>query len=488
MRKLTISILILCSVGMIIYVFWFLLLKTSDVNEEVSSSSFLILLALMGAIFSGVITFSSRNTPAIRRTWAFIGLASLSNCIAEILYFHYSYVIGIDPFPSLADLFYLLFYPLLLLGILNLPNLPIRKEDRMTVSLDVIIIMVVGGILIWYTILGPLINEPQSGFSGLISMAYPLGDFLVLAGLVSLLQRDLDRVGWVQLAFLVICVAATGLADILYAIVQNEGANISEAFMNAMWMLSSWALLMAAGWQILAPAVKSSTGEITFLKVARQYSIYLIPLFGFIFTFTTLTSSFQLDQRLTGTLVMTVLLLLLVYLRQGLLLRDNRQLYQKMEHLAVTDALTNLYNRHSFNEAIYRETNRTKRHGRDLGLLLLDIDHFKRFNDTFGHLKGDQLLKDFAGALKDSIRKTDFLARFGGDEFVLILPETNLNDARQVAQKIESVIKERFPEEGLGISIGMAAYKPGMSEQTLLNEADQDLYQQKRRKANEGFL
>ncbi|HCC79339.1 MAG: hypothetical protein A2X25_06440 [Chloroflexi bacterium GWB2_49_20] len=487
MRTAVKATLTVSTLGVLLYLIWFLGFKFSASSEDFVSSMGLILLALLGASLGGYIAFSPKHPTAIRRTWGLIGLASLSNCIAEVLWYYFANIRGIDPFPSLADVFYLLFYPLLLAGVLSLPYLPSKREHRLMIGLDIGIIMVVGCLLIWVYLLGPIVVQHETGLSGLISLAYPAGDFLILAGLISLIQRDLDRIGRTFVVLLAISMASTGLADLLFAIVENEGANIPLAYMNGMWLLSSWAILMAAGWQILIPTTDANTTNDTFIPLLRHYNVYFTPLLGLLLAFTGLAHALSLDHQLAGTLFLTFLLLILIYTRQGIVLHDNRQLYQKMEHLAITDALTTLYNRHSFNETIFRETNRTKRHGRDLSLLMIDVDNFKIFNDSFGHLKGDLMLHDIALALKDSIRKSDFLARYGGDEFVVILPETSLKEAGVVSQKIQTMVSEKFSKEGLGVSIGIAAYHSGITEQALLGEADENLYQQKHLKMNEQY-
>ncbi|MBM3153533.1 MAG: GGDEF domain-containing protein, partial [Chloroflexi bacterium] len=169
----------------------------------------------------------------------------------------------------------------------------------------------------------------------------------------------------------------------------------------------------------------------------------------------------------------------LVLFRQYLVLHDNRKLYRKMELQAVTDALTGVYNRHHFNEAIDREIKRAERYDSPLTLLLLDVDNFKNYNDTFGHLRGDILLKQIAQELTTFIRSTDLLARFGGDEFVIILAETDIVNAQKVADKITSEINARFSRERVGMSIGMAVFQPGMNAQSLLADADRSLYHSK---------
>ena len=480
-RTVVKTLLLLSTLGILFYIIWFLGLNFSIPNENSVSSWGLILLALLSAILGGYIASSPNYPKAIRRTWGWIGLANLSNCIAEFLWLYFS-VQGIEPFPSLADVFYLLFYPLLLAGILSLPYLPTKREHRLMIGLDISIVMVVGGMLLWVFLLGPIIDQHVAGLTGLISLAYPVGDFLILAGLISLIQRDLDSFGRTNMVLIIISMFSTGLADLLFAIVENNGFSFPDAFMNAMWMLSGWAILTAAGWQILSPGINADTRKDTFIPLLRRYNIYFTPFFGLLLAFGGLARVLVLNNQLIGTIILTSLLLALIYIRQGIVLHDNQKLYKYMEQLAITDALTTINNRHSFNETISKEIIRANRQSNDLSLLLIDVDNFKNFNDTCGHLAGDQLLKDIALSLKNCIRRTDYLARYGGDEFVIILPDTNLNKAALVSEKIQQTVSAEFSNKGVGVSIGMADFLPGMTDQAFLNEADKNLYIEKNKK------
>ncbi|MCK4964339.1 MAG: diguanylate cyclase, partial [Dehalococcoidia bacterium] len=109
-----------------------------------------------------------------------------------------------------------------------------------------------------------------------------------------------------------------------------------------------------------------------------------------------------------------------------------KRIEEKLIELSTTDALTGLYNRRHFYETLESEINRTQRYGRSFSMVMLDLDGFKEYNDRFGHTSGDGVLKSFANALKSTLRKTDTAFRYGGDEFLIILPETDANRARQV--------------------------------------------------------
>jgi diguanylate cyclase (GGDEF)-like protein len=160
-------------------------------------------------------------------------------------------------------------------------------------------------------------------------------------------------------------------------------------------------------------------------------------------------------------------------------------LYKKMEKLATTDGLTELNNHRQFQELLSQELQRSRRYNRMVSLLLMDIDHFKSFNDTYGHPVGDLVLKEIAACIRQSIRSNDIPARYGGEEFTVILPETNEQGGLTMAERIRSTI-ERHTIHSLNrqlkvtVSIGCASYVASQIEQKdLIDRADKALYYSK---------
>lgn len=152
---------------------------------------------------------------------------------------------------------------------------------------------------------------------------------------------------------------------------------------------------------------------------------------------------------------------------------------------SIRDGLTDLYNHAHFQNALAQEIARARRYRHPLSLFMIDIDDFKRYNDTFGHLAGDWALQDLATILRESCRQTDLIARYGGEEFAVILPETAASGAMVVAERIrhavetESQARLRF-RRPITVSIGVAVYPwDGNSAQDLLARADERLYKAK---------
>lgn len=154
---------------------------------------------------------------------------------------------------------------------------------------------------------------------------------------------------------------------------------------------------------------------------------------------------------------------------------------QELSVLSVTDKLTQVYNRGKLDSVLQHEISRAKRYNQDLSVILLDIDHFKRVNDLFGHGVGDSVLVGMATILQDSIRETDTIGRWGGEEFLIILPQTGHKQAFEVAEKIRQAISSKqFTVAGhLTASFGVTRFIPEESEEDVLARADTALYEAK---------
>ncbi len=166
-------------------------------------------------------------------------------------------------------------------------------------------------------------------------------------------------------------------------------------------------------------------------------------------------------------------------------------LYERVEALAVTDALTGLYVRGHFTERAREELVRCARHTLSCALLMIDLDRFKEKNDTYGHLVGDVVLRDVAKLLQRNLREVDLLARYGGEEFVMLLIETDAEQAMPVAQRLKQLVEVhpiRAYDELLTqtVSIGLAAFPgDGADLEALIEHADQALYAAKRAGRNQ---
>jgi diguanylate cyclase (GGDEF)-like protein len=181
-------------------------------------------------------------------------------------------------------------------------------------------------------------------------------------------------------------------------------------------------------------------------------------------------------------------------LKERKLTRERIRMMEKLQKLAITDGLTKLYNSRSFYTQLELEVDRVNRYQHPLTLLLLDLDYFKNYNDSYGHLEGDKVLVRFSQIIKSCLRANDSAYRYGGEEFTVILPETGGEEARTVAQRIRAALEaERFsPVDGadvtVTISIGVTEYHNKEELSTFIQRADKAMYLSKQEGRNKVSL
>jgi diguanylate cyclase (GGDEF)-like protein len=191
-------------------------------------------------------------------------------------------------------------------------------------------------------------------------------------------------------------------------------------------------------------------------------------------------SSFDEEQRETAAMLAG----------QAVVALENARLHRAVERQASLDGLTGLANRRSAQDALHAEVSRAARFGGEVAIVMADLDGFKAVNDRFGHPVGDAVLRDFAETLRDTAREVDVPGRWGGEEFVVILPGTDAVGAAQLAERVRVAFEERLvlTPDGTPIpvtaSFGVAAYPDEADEETLVAAADAALYEAKRQGKN----
>jgi diguanylate cyclase (GGDEF)-like protein len=177
--------------------------------------------------------------------------------------------------------------------------------------------------------------------------------------------------------------------------------------------------------------------------------------------------------------------LLTMFAQQAAIAVENANLYEEAHRQAITDSLTGLYNRRGLFELGQREVKRVHRTGRVLSAIMLDIDHFKQVNDKFSHAVGDEVLKELANRFKVHLRESDLLGRYGGEEFAVLLPETDVVEAYRIAERLQVAISDTPVETRRGpvaisISLGITGAQNGATDlAVLLDRADSAMYQAK---------
>lgn len=158
-----------------------------------------------------------------------------------------------------------------------------------------------------------------------------------------------------------------------------------------------------------------------------------------------------------------------------------KKMEDELKRLSITDKLTGIYNRAKFTEALTDEINRYKRYNGNLSLMMFDIDHFKKINDSFGHDIGDEVLKKLSKLVKEYIRDTDLFFRWGGEEFMVLLPHTGLNDATNLSERIREKIENKYFKgpNTVTCSFGVTQYNEKDTEELFTKRVDEALYESK---------
>ncbi|WP_432994492.1 diguanylate cyclase [Dactylosporangium sp. CA-233914] len=377
-------------------------------------------------------------------------------------------------FPSWADAAYLSLYPFAAAGLLLLIRRRTPRRDWPTL-VDAGTLTTGIGLLAWIFMVKPAAADPDIGLLGhLVSVAYPVGDLLLVVMMVRLL---LDGAAG-STAFRMLC---TALAAFL-------GGDTAWAVVNAMhWQPGPFAHTVLAdvflvgylafGAAALNPDVR------TLARPAPPRPTRPSRRMLAVLTATSLVAPGLLfAEALTGRIddamaiaIGCVALFLLVVARMSQVLTQLDLQSRMVREFAVTDELTGLPNRRAWTAELPRALERARRGRVPLTVALLDLDHFKGFNDTHGHPAGDRLLKEAAAAWRGCLRAADLLARYGGEEFIVLLPDATPGEARRILDRMRAAT----PHEQT-FSAGVATLAAGEGSDELVARADEALYAAKR--------
>lgn len=416
-----------------------------------------------------------------KRALKVLALAGLCNVIGETIWFYNETFLHAEPFVTVGDIFYGLFYLLLLAGVLLLPYIPLRREARAVLLLDLAIVLTTSLMLFWYFVLFPLSLSPGEDLRVMLATFYPVFGLLVVAALIALLETTVEGISSAALLLLMTGMLFNVAGDTLFAYWEVNRISYNAAHVNLLYLTASILLLVAVAKQYTYLASKQNLSEVVRLYEKSRFLRSALPYVSTVIVFVLLAYVLSsAAPRVVGVLLGILCLLGLIFFRQYLVLRENIRLYKEMQRIAVTDELTGVSTRRFVKDALNIEFIRSQRYGRSLSILLLDLDHFKKYNDSYGHLKGDEALNQIAKVIALQLRATDMVGRFGGDEFLAVLPETDREGAELVAAKIKNAVDATSVSKmPIGITIGVATFHSAKSVEELLEEADRDLYRQK---------
>ncbi len=430
-----------------------------------------------------------------------LGLGVLGYAVGQAIWTYYQEILHQPPFPSWADAGYLAAYPFLCAGLLLLPRRPLPSAVRLRVLLDGVMMMTGVVAFSWYFVLGPtMLQGSESLFGKLVGAAYPFCDLVLFFCLLLLWGRARERA-----LRPVVVLFSLGLGCILVIDTAFAYGNLHGTYATGGLVDMGWPL----GYMLLALATRAARQALARTEHARKAypacaptpSLWrallpyaFLPAVGALVVATGhLRDATPLEQ---GVWIGAGVLGAVVVLRQVVALLETRQLYRQVEErnqalaaanarletLASTDPLTGLLNHRAFYARLDKEIARADRSGRPLALLLVDLDDFRAINNTHGHQAGDRALVAIAAALRGSLRAGDSAGRYGGDEFVALLPEADLGEALAVAERARAAITTIALAAGdatihATTSLGVAALpRHARDRDALIAAADQAAY------------
>lgn len=433
-------------------------------------------LGLLSVVF--LLVGVKRNHSTAKEPWLWFAAGLSSFLVADICY----YVLeltngGVAPFPSIADFFYLMMYPLVIIGMTKMVRS--MTPGRNTASfIDAAVVGIAMFGVLWVLFVDNMFNVGTPTDELAVSLAYPIMDVALLAVAARLVVTA--QLKHPPFAFMVLAIASLAIADTGYNILLATDDFETGLFIDGFW------LFFYAGF---ATAALHPAGEHDLDDIQNQDKLTATQLFLMFFA----TLSVPLVDLLWGsekdrvvTIVASALLFLLILVRVFTLMKTIERGKDRLRHDAEHDALTGLSNRVLFADRTETALRSADNNG-NVAVLFIDLDDFKTVNDSLGHQAGDDMLAEVASRLSDCVRPSDTVARFGGDEFAILLESaSDRRDAVTVARRALEALGEpidlgpRSVRASASIGIAMEA-DDSIDVDTLMRNADVAMYLSKSR-------
>ncbi len=419
----------------------------------------------------------------VRRTWRLLSVALWLFLLGDLLQLYYEVVRHERAYPTWGDAAYLSFYVVAFAGLVILPSRRRSGAERLRLLLDMGTLFVGGTMLIWYLALGPAALNVHGDPADLVTLAYPIGDLLLLCGSLSLLWRGAPRSSVLPLRIFTAGLLVFVTADMTYDYQVVHSSYLGGDPVDTLWIVALLVLFVAAACQLRTAPADGFAVPMQRPVGPPSHLPYLVLALSYLFLAVIDLHHVRLDS-LGGVLLGAVALGVLTSARQVTAVRDFRRLAIRHKELASIDGMTGLYNRRSFMEAAEAAHAHARRVGQPLVAMMIDVDHFKEINDVHGHAVGDRVLAELAQSCREYVRPGDVVGRYGGDEFTIMVPGITSLRAIQLATRLTRPTARVQSGDGKAVaftvSVGIAECDPCHDLPTLLARADVAMYEAKR--------
>lgn len=461
------------------------------------------LMSPLGIIVSLIIMFYAIQLCSLKKTkhiWIIFFLAAVAYLMGDLQGAYNELIQGTNPFGSAADTYYSISGFLVVVGFfLHIPQK--SKFSVMRSGFDVLIMMVIYlAVETQYILLPVMNNRVLTAVEKFASLAYPIFDAGLFMAIILLYFNDADEKRYYRSKIMLVIAGVWLFADQVFSIQSILGVYKSGSYLEPLWAAAfiglSIVALLSAEFYLYLPESTDNTDQsgkegMVNKRVIFTYSLMIIFMAVWCFNY------YQQDPLSIGGIIIIILLILRQYFSyqenrrlMQLLIQSNVELLEaqsRVEYELRTDYLTRLFNRRYIDGALDDLKKSVTLNTSPFSVLVLDIDHFKKINDQYGHSTGDQVLQQIAEIINMNIRKDDIAARWGGEEFMLILPNTDDTLAYTIGERIRRAIDCcHFKSDNsietirLSASIGISevkAFEQDFSE--VLLRADQGMYEAK---------
>ncbi len=428
---------------------------------------------VLAAVCVGVGLLAARHLPTpVRRGWMLVLLGFGGWVLGDVVFSLEQDLLRLEWYPAPSDAVYLASYAVIAAGLLHLVRGRQNRSDP-TPLLDAAIVAVGFGIVVGTFLIAPIAADSSLSVAGrLAASGYPVADVLLMGVVVRLWTTVGARTP--ALRWLVVAVMATLVADLVWSVIalRDPGAH-SASWLDMLWLLGYLGAAMAAA---ASSATYQQTSHVPRENTTSPQRLMVALGGGLVLPGLTLLVDGALGGQIAWRLVAvgSVVLSTLVIVRLGMLVRTVEVQAVQLAALARSDGLTGAPNRRTWDHELGRAFQQAGDTGGRLSVALIDLDHFKRYNDEHGHQAGDLLLREAVAAWTGLLRPGELLARYGGEEFGLLLPGS---DADQAAQRLE--LMQGLTPRGQRFSAGVAAWLPDTEPAAIVELADRALYDAK---------